>query len=100
MNHSVKIKTRPSKKYSNDKSMLFIRINISRQTKYYSLGTNYACFENEWDTNKEHFKKNFKGYQNADSHLESVKMKANKALIELELKGEDYIIHDFDVLFK
>jgi integrase/recombinase XerD len=100
MNSSVKFVIRPSKILSNGKHILFLRVTINRKVKFYSLGTQYACTEKEWDAKNEQFRKGYNDASNANLHLKSTKGKANKVLIELEMLDKEYSIHDFDTLYK
>lgn len=100
MKYSIKIKTKTGKKYTNGKNMLFLRVIVNRHEKFYSLGTNYACSDKEWNSKKEQFFDKFEGYENANAYLASIKNKANRVLIDLELEDKEYTIHDFDTLYK
>ncbi|MBN1820245.1 MAG: site-specific integrase [Prolixibacteraceae bacterium] len=93
---SAKILLYKSKTYKNGKHPVLLRIVINRKVKYYNIGSNLKCLPAQWDEKENIFNKKFPNYQEANRNIRLKLGKADKILINLEDKNENFTLSDFD----
>lgn len=75
----------PHKKDTEGKLPVFLHFNYQGNRFQYYTGE--KCFEKEWDSAKQRFKRNFPGFQEGNAYLDTLEEKVKKAHREAMLKG-------------
>lgn len=84
---------------TDGKHPLYLRVIVNRKTKYFSLGSKFACTKEQWNDEEQVFRKNFENYKHANRTLSEKKNKADKILYALDNKDDGYTINDFEIEF-
>jgi len=96
---SARLVLREKKTNKDGNHPIYLRIIVNRKTKYFSLGSKFACQTSQWNESEQLFRKNFENYKNANRTLSDKRKKAERILFDLDLKDEGYTIQDFELEF-
>lgn len=96
---SARLVLKENKTNSDGNHPVYLRVIVDRKTKYFSLGSKFACTTNQWNESDQLFRKNFENYKNANRTLSDKKKKAERILFDLDLRDEGFTIQDFEIEF-
>lgn len=96
---SARLVLREKKTNKDGNHPIYLRVIVNRKTKYFSLGSKFACEKNQWNDSDQLFRKNFENYKNANRTLSDKRKKAERILFDLDLKDEGFTIQDFELEF-
>ena len=99
MSGSARLVLKTEKTNSDGNHPLYLRVIANRKTKYFSLGSKFACKKEQWNDEEQMFRKNFENYKHANRTLSEKKNKADKILYALDIKDDGFTIYDFEVEF-
>jgi len=83
---------------SNGKCPIVLRITKNRKSKLITLGL--SCTVNEWDSNKNRFKKNHENAKQRNMSLLKLEQKANKIIDDFRDQDFDYTLAQFESRFR
>jgi len=83
---------------SNGKCPIVLRITKNRKSKLIKLGL--SCTVNEWDSNKNRFKKNHENAKQRNMSLLKLEQKANKIIDDFRDQDFDYTLAQFESRFR
>lgn len=94
---NVRIVLYTSKKLKDNKHPVVLVLTIDRERKYYTIGENnkgFACKVNQWDSEKNRFKKNFPDYKKLNSILDKKQLEANDIIYNAQ-RDNIIITHEY-----
>jgi len=98
---TIKIIHFTSKKLSDGKNPVLLRLTIERKIKYFSLPDNFSCFPSQWDLKNGQFNKKYPNFQKANKRLLDALSKAMDIISQLNVKNNDkgFTHNEFSELF-
>jgi site-specific recombinase XerD len=99
MTGSARLVLKENKTNSDGNHPIYLRVIVNRKTKYFSLGSKFACKPIQWNDAEQIFRKNFENYKHANRTLSEKKNKADKILFELDIEENGFTIYDFELEF-
>jgi integrase len=86
---TIKIVLFTSKKLSDGKNPVLLRLTIDRKIKYFSLPDNLSCFPSHWDLKNGQFNNKYPNHQKANKRLLDAQSKAMGIIADLNEKNND-----------
>src|SRR4030042_4287940 len=87
-NYTKKDRTRP----------LYLRVNINRKFKYYTL--NISCLEKNWNDRKSIVKFSYPENKEKNTLIEYYYKRARDIIFQYQVNGENLTINEFDRQFR